>query len=81
MKTDMDVLRDWLICKGVPAEYLDELDEPPVLRDIGEGLALSLMNDDSIGEMIVMMLMRQDEMQAEIVSLREELQTLKGGSV
>lgn len=70
---NLDRLREWLIQKGIPAEELDEFIESPIVRDIGEGLALSLMNDDSIGEMIVMLLM-------EIEELKLRIQTLEGGN-
>lgn len=66
---DMEALRAWLISKGVPAESLDNISEPPVIRDIGEGLTLSLINDDDIGEMLVMIMIRQDELEARIAAL------------
>lgn len=70
---DLEVLREWLIQKGVPAEELDEFVEQPIIRDIGEGLALSLKNDDDIGQMLVMLMM-------EMEALKERVLQLEGGN-
>ena len=66
---NMDRLREWLIQQGVSPEELDKFIESPIVRDIGEGLALSLMNDDSIGEMLVMVMMRLDDIEARLAKL------------
>jgi hypothetical protein len=70
---NLERLREYAIRKGVPAEEFDGFVESPIIRDIGEGLALSLMNDDSIGEMLVMMMM-------EIEDLKGQVAELKGGN-
>lgn len=69
---DMAVLREYLISKGVPAEHLDEVSEPPVLRDIGEALTLSLINDDALGEAVVALLV-------EVETLKQRVAVLEGG--
>lgn len=74
MSLDLDRLREWLINKGVSPEELDEFIEAPIIQHIGEGLALSLMNDDDIGQMIVMLMMRIDELETRI-------NQLEGGNV
>lgn len=66
---NLDRLREWLIAKGVPAEELDQFIESPIIRDIGEGLELSLINDDSIGEMLVMILQRLDDIETRLTKL------------
>lgn len=66
---DMVALREWLIAKGIRAEELDQVIEPPVIRDIGEGLTLSLINDDDIGEMLVQIMIKQEEQDARIAAL------------
>lgn len=70
---NLDRLREWLIQKGIPAEELDQFVESPIIRDIGEGLALSLMNDDDIGQVLVMLMM-------EIDMLKERIDVLEGGN-
>ncbi|MCU7525664.1 MAG: hypothetical protein HF308_14395 [Ignavibacteria bacterium] len=66
---NLDRLREWLIQRGIPAEELDQFVESPIVRDIGEGLALSLMNDDSIGEMVVELLIRVDMLEQRVAEL------------
>jgi hypothetical protein len=66
---NLDRLREWLINNGVPEEELDQFIESPIIRDIGEGLMLSLINDDSIGEMLVMILQRLDSIEARLTKL------------
>jgi hypothetical protein len=66
---DLDRLREFLIQKGIKAEELDSFVEMPVIRDIGEGLALSLMNDDNIGEMLVTIMMQLDDIQTRLAKL------------
>jgi hypothetical protein len=66
----MEVMREWLISKGIPAAELDEAIEPPVIRDIGEALTLSLQNDDMIGAVLVEMMMQIVELQAEVAELK-----------
>ena len=66
---NLDRLREWLINQGVSAEELDQFIESPIIRDIGEGLKLSLINDDSIGEMLVMILQRLDSIEARLTKL------------
>jgi hypothetical protein len=66
---NLDRLREWLINQGVSAEELDQFIESPIIRDIGEGLKLSLINDDSIGEMLVLILTRLDDIEARLTKL------------
>jgi hypothetical protein len=66
---ELDRLREFLIQKGIKAEELDSFVEMPVIRDIGEGLALSLMNDDNIGEMLVTIMMQLDDIQTRLAKL------------
>lgn len=70
---DMNIIREWLIQHGISAEELDQISEPPVIRDIGEGLLLSLQNDDDIGNTLVMLLTKIDELETRIA-------VLEGGS-
>jgi len=65
----LSILREWLIQKGIPAHELDEFKELPVVKDIGEGLTLSLINDENIGLDIVMLLIRIDELEKRIALL------------
>lgn len=67
---DLETLREWLIANGIPAEELDDVAEPPVIRDIGEALTLSLQNDDMIGNVLVEMMMQIAELQGEIAVLK-----------
>lgn len=76
---DLTVLREWLIQKGVPAEYLDQIEEPPVIHDIGEGLLLSMQNADDLGHTLVMVLQQMEEQTAELVALRQRVAALEGG--
>ncbi|KYD26543.1 hypothetical protein [Geobacillus stearothermophilus] len=69
MPLDLERLREWLISKGIPAEELDELIETPVIRDIGEGLTLSLINDENIGMDIVNLMIRLDELEQRVAQL------------
>lgn len=69
---NLDSLREWLIARGIPSEELDEVSEPPVIRDIGEALTLSLQNDDMIGAVLV-------ELMIQIAELQAEVSVLKGG--
>jgi hypothetical protein len=69
---NLDRLREWLIQKGVSAEELDEFIESPIVRDIGEGLALSLMNDDDIGQVLMMLMMEVEMLNARITELEEK---------
>jgi hypothetical protein len=79
MTVDMTALRDWLISKGIPAEELDEVSIPPVLNDIGNGLMLSLQNDDDIGNLLVMLMMQIDDQAATISALMARVEALEGG--
>lgn len=65
----MTALREWLIANGVPSEELDHASVPPVLDDIGNGLMLSLQNDDDIGNLLVMLLMENEDLTARIAAL------------
>lgn len=76
----METLREWLIQKGVPAQYLDQIEEPPVIRDIGEGLLLSLQNDDDIGLTLVMVFEQMVGMADELAALRQRVADLEGGN-
>lgn len=67
---DLETLREWLIANGIPANELDDVAEPPVIRDIGEALTLSLQNDDMIGTVLVEMMMQIAELQGEIAALK-----------
>lgn len=69
---NLEAMREWLISKGIPAAELDEMDEPPVIRDIGEALTLSLQNDDMIGVVLV-------ELMMQISVLEERIFILEGG--
>lgn len=73
MIKDLEKLREWLISKGIDPEELDEFVESPIIRDIGEGLKLSLMNDEFLAIDMVGLLMRVDE-------LEQRIQTLEGGA-
>lgn len=66
---NLDTLREWLITQGISSEELDEVKTLPVIDDIGDGLMLSLQNDDDIGNMLVMMMAKQDELEARISAL------------
>lgn len=66
---DLERIREWLIQKGIPEQELNELQESPIIRDIGQGLTLSLINDDEIGQMIVMLMMRVDELEQRVLTL------------
>lgn len=74
---DMESIRSWLISKGIPAAELDEFVELPIIKDIGEGLALSLMNDEMIGMDVLMLMMRMEEMEK---SLLARITKLEGGA-
>jgi hypothetical protein len=57
-------------------EFKKDMEEIPsspinrnVIDDVGEGLMLSLQNDDQIGFDIVMLLMRIDELEQRITTL------------
>lgn len=71
---DLKAMREWLISRGIPAVELDEVDEPPVIRDIGEALTVSLQNDDMIGSVLV-------ELMMQIAELQEKVAVLEGGNV
>jgi hypothetical protein len=66
---DLHALREWLIANGKTPEELDEFMELPVIRDIGDGLLLSLQNDDDIGNTLIMLMMRIDELEARVAQL------------
>lgn len=68
---DLAAIREFCIQHGIPAEELDQLEETPVIRDIGEGLTLSLVNDDALGEMIVILMMRVDELEQRLLATQE----------
>ena len=69
----MEAVREFLIQQGIDPQELDEFIEVPVIRDVGEGLALSLMNDEMIGMDIVGLYMI-------IGSLEERIAELEGGA-
>lgn len=71
---DLDRLREWLISQGIDAEELDAFVETRLIKDIGEGLALSLMNDENLGLDVFMLMLRMDE-------LEQRLQALEGSKV
>lgn len=77
---DMHAMREWLIARGIPAEELDDLVEPPVIRDIGEALTQALVNNDALGEAFVMMIIKSDEQDARITDLESRLLLLEGGA-
>lgn len=66
---DLKTMREWLIQHGADPADLDTLEEAPVIQDIGEGLMLSLQNDDDIGQMLVMLMMQIDELTQRIQTL------------
>ena len=66
---ELKLIRDWLIQNGISASELDDIKESPVIRDIGEGLTLSLINDEEIGNMLIMLMMRVDELESRITTL------------
>jgi hypothetical protein len=74
---DMESIRSWLISKGIPAAELDEFVELPIIKDIGEGLALSLMNDEMIGMDVLMLMMRMEEMESNLLA---RIAKLEGGA-
>ena len=65
---DMESIRSWLISKGIPAAELDEFVELHIIKDIGEGLALSLMNDENIGMDVVMLMMKMEDVEAKLMA-------------
>lgn len=66
---DMSILRDWLIQRGIPAEELDEISEPPVLRDVGGALVLLLQSVDSLGEALVMLMEQNEQLSSRLEAL------------
>lgn len=74
---EMDVIREFLINNGIDPEELDKFAEPLIIRDLGEGLALSLMNDEVIGMDLVMLMMQVEEMR---MMLEARIAKLEGGN-
>jgi hypothetical protein len=75
---NLDRLREWLISQGIDAEELDEFVETRLIKDIGEGLALSLMNDENLGLDVFMLMLRMDEMETR---MEQRLKALEGSGV
>lgn len=73
---EMNVIREFLINNGINPEELDKFVEPLVVRDLGEGLALSLMNDEAIGMDLVILMMQMEEMR---MQLEARMTRLEGG--
>lgn len=69
MKDYMEMIREFLIQKGIHPAELDEFIEAPVIRDVGEGLALSLINDEMIGMDIIMLMMTIEKLSARVAKL------------
>jgi hypothetical protein len=65
----MSELRKWLIQRGVPAEELDEVSEPPVISDIGQTLLLSLQNDDAIATLVMSLVEQVATLEARVAAL------------
>lgn len=69
MKNYMETIREFLIQRGIDPAELDEFIEAPVIRDVGEGLALSLINDEMIGQDIIMLMMAIEELSLQVKKL------------
>lgn len=68
----MQRVREWLITQGVDPNELDQFVEQPVIRDIGNGILLSLQNDDDIGNMLITILTKVDDLTNRIQTLEAE---------
>ena len=66
---DMTTLREWLIQRGVPAEELDQVAEPPVISDIGQTLLLALENDDAIATLVMSLVEQVATLEARVAAL------------
>lgn len=67
----MNVMREFLVQNGADPEELDKTVEPPVIKDIGEGLTLSLMNDEFIGMDLFKLMLRVEELEKRVVELEK----------
>lgn len=76
-KNYMEQVREFLIQQGIDPAELDEFIEVPVIRDVGEGLALSLMNDEMIGMDIVMLFGIIGGLEGYIAGLEERIAVLE----
>lgn len=66
---NLERLREWLLQNGISEEELDAFIESPIIKDVGEGLTLSLMNDDMIGMDVMFLMMRIDELEQRLAKL------------
>lgn len=69
---DLERIREWLIQQGIPESELDEVKESPVIKDIGESLALSLFNNESLGNMVIDLLIKIEMLEQRVLELEGE---------
>ncbi|SEM82079.1 hypothetical protein [Paenibacillus sp. OV219] len=78
---NLAAIREFCIQHGIPPEELDQLTEPPVIRDIGKALTLSMQNDDDLGSTMVGIMIMVDELSAKTAALEQRIVQLEGGAV
>lgn len=74
---NMELLREWLIQQGIPAEELDEVKEPAALKDLGEVLMVTLQNDNQLGLLVSSFFMQFNDMAMMVMQQQVEIETLK----
>lgn len=73
----MELLREWLVQQGIPAEELDEVKEPEALKDLGEVLMVTLQNDNQLGLLVSSFFMQFNDMAMMVMQQQMEIETLK----
>lgn len=66
---DMATIREWLIQNGIDEHELDNIEELPVIRDIGDGLVLALISADDLANALLSVMAKTEELVQRIAEL------------
>lgn len=70
---DMATIREWLIQNGIDEHELDNIEELPVIRDIGDGLVLALISADDLANALLSVLVKTEELEQRIAELEARI--------
>lgn len=73
----LEHLREFLIKNGIPAEELDNVQEPAALADLGNALIFTFQNDNQLGDLVMSLFMQVNDLAMLVVQLQMEMEELK----
>ncbi|WP_350300587.1 hypothetical protein [Peribacillus frigoritolerans] len=73
----MDVMREFLINKGVSPEELDKVVEPKVIKDLGNSLVSTFQSTDQLGVLVMSLFLQMNDLAMMVMQQQIELEALK----